>query len=66
MDQDIQNNLEALVNIADWFDHQEQIDLQKSLAKIKEATSLIKSLKQQLQDTENEFEEIKKELIKND
>ena len=66
MDQDIQNKLTQLANIADWFDHQEQVDLQKSLAKVKEATGLIKSLKQQLQDTENEFEEIKKELIKND
>ncbi|MCK9311808.1 MAG: hypothetical protein PHX52_00060 [Candidatus Pacebacteria bacterium] len=60
------NNLGELINnlskISDWFESQEEIDIEIGLQKIKEATSLIKESKKRLKEVENEFEEIKKEL----
>lgn len=60
------NNLEELIStlskISDWFESQEEIDIEAGLQKIKEATSLIKESKKRLKEVENEFKEIKKEL----
>ncbi|MDD4661715.1 MAG: hypothetical protein PHG24_00330 [Candidatus Pacebacteria bacterium] len=59
-------NLGELINnlskISDWFETQEEIDIEIGLQKIKEATLLIKESKKRLKEVENEFEEIKKDL----
>jgi len=54
--------IKNLSKISEWFEGQEEVDIELGLQKIKEATSLIKESKQRLKEVENEFEEIKKEL----
>lgn len=58
------NNLGELINnlskISEWFEKQEEIDVEIGLQKIKEAASLIEKTKKRLKEVENEFEEIKK------
>ncbi len=56
------SNLKRLSKISDWFTDQEEIDIEEGLKKIKEAVVLIKTSKERLQEIENEFEEIKKEI----
>jgi len=54
--------IDNLSKISDWFESQEEIDIEVGLQKIKEATTLIKESKKRLKEVENEFEEIKKEI----
>ncbi len=58
----LNNNLKRLSEIAEWFDSQEQIDVQQCMDKVKEAVELIKASKERLKSVQNEFEEIKKEI----
>ncbi len=53
------NKLEKIVN---WFELQEEVDVEKGLEKVKEGVKLIKASKERLKKVENEFEEVKKEL----
>ena len=57
-------NLKRLSQIADWFDSQDEIDIEESMGKIKEAIALIAESKKKLKEIENEFEEIKKDMEK--
>ncbi|MCH8244492.1 exodeoxyribonuclease VII small subunit [Patescibacteria group bacterium] len=59
---DLSNNLKRLATITEWFDEQEEIDVEEGLKKVKEAVALIKVSKERLKGIENEFEEIKKEI----
>ena len=59
----LNSNLKRLSEITKWFDNQEEIDVEEGLNKVKEAVGLIKSSKERLKAIENEFEEIKKEVI---
>ncbi|MBI5147691.1 MAG: exodeoxyribonuclease VII small subunit [Parcubacteria group bacterium] len=45
-----------------WFEKQNDLDLEEGLKKVREGADLIKELKKRLQDVENEFSDIKKEL----
>lgn len=56
-------SLKQLETILDWFNSQEDLDVEIALQKAKEGANLIKELKSKLKKVENEFEEIKKELI---
>ena len=58
----LNDQLNQLQAIADWFDNQDQVDVETGLKKVKEATSLIRYSQERLRDLENEFTEIKKEL----
>jgi exodeoxyribonuclease VII small subunit len=58
--QNIENNLKKLEEIANYFEEQEDIDLEISLEKIKEATKIIDESKKRLKDIDNEFKEITK------
>ena len=58
----LNSNLKRLAEITEWFDKQEEIDVEEGLNKIKEASMLIKVSKERLKAVENEFEEIKKEM----
>ncbi len=54
--------LKELEQIAQWFEEQEEIDVEKGIDKVKQGAVLIKDTKKRLQDIENEFEEVKKSL----
>ena len=51
--------IEDIKKISDWFEDQEEIDLEEALVKIREAGDLIKLSKDRLVEVENEFKEIK-------
>jgi hypothetical protein len=56
---DLKKYLEDIKKISDWFEEQEEIDLEEALVKIREAGELIKLSKDRLVEVENEFKEIK-------
>jgi exonuclease VII small subunit len=58
----LNSNLKRLSEITEWFDKQEEIDVEEGLSKVKEAVGLIRASKERLKAVENEFEEIKKEM----
>jgi exonuclease VII small subunit len=62
--EDISQNIKKLNQIIDWFENQEDLDVELGLKKVKEAMELIKQTKERLKKTENEFEEIKKDFSK--
>jgi len=55
-------NLKGIAKIVEWFESQEELDIEEGLKKAKEAAELIKETKVMLKKSENEFEEIKKDL----
>lgn len=63
-EKNLNQSLKKLSSIAEWFEDQEEIDVEAGLAKVKEAADIIKEAKQQFKDVENQFEEIKKEMEK--
>lgn len=58
----LSSSLKQLSEIADWFDNQEEVDIEEGLKKVKQAAALIRASKERLKAIENEFEEIKKEV----
>lgn len=58
----LSDNLKRLSEITEWFEGQDDVDVEEGLKKVKEAVSLIKLSKERLREVENEFEEIKKEV----
>lgn len=59
-------SLKKLEKINDWFENQQEVDVEQGLEKIKEGATLIKDSRKRLQEIENEFEEVKKELAQQD
>jgi len=55
-------SLKKIEAIAQWFDDQEEIDVEKGLAKVKEGAALIKESKKKLKEVQNDFAEVKKSL----
>jgi hypothetical protein len=55
--------LKKLEEINTWFDDQVEIDVEKGLEKVNSGVLLVKLSRQRLQEIENEFSEIKKELV---
>lgn len=58
----LNNNLKGIAKIVEWFESQEELDIEEGLKKAKEAAELTKETKAMLKKSENEFEEIKKDL----
>ncbi len=58
----IDEKLKKLSEIAEWFETREDVNIEEGLAKVKEAAEIIKVSKSRLQEIENEFEEIKKDV----
>lgn len=58
----LNKNLKRLSDISEWFENQEEIDVEEGLDKVKEAAELIKISKERLKEIENEFEEIKRTI----
>jgi hypothetical protein len=61
---DFKKHLEEIASILEWFDSQEELDVEKALEKVKQAAELIKASKKRLGELENEFEEIKADIEK--
>lgn len=59
----LNHNLKRLSEITQWFENQEQVDVEKGLKKVKEAAQLIRTSKERLKAIENEFKEIEKEIM---
>ncbi len=55
-------HLKELAKILEWFDAQEELDVEEALEKVKGAAALIKASKQRLAEVENEFQVIQKEI----
>jgi len=60
--ENLSKNLKRLEEIAEWFENQDEIDVEEGLQNVKEAAGLIKESKRRLKEVENEFETIKKEI----
>jgi exonuclease VII small subunit len=58
----LQKSLKELKEISDWFEDQEEVDVETGLSKVKTGVKLIKTCKEKLGEIENEFKELKKEL----
>ena len=58
----LKDSLKKLRDIIDWFDEQEEVDVEAGLEKVKEGVMLIKESRARLKKIENEFEEVKKEI----
>jgi exonuclease VII small subunit len=54
------DQLKEISAILEWFDSQEELDVEAALEKIKRAGELIATSKKRLIEIENEFKEIKK------
>jgi len=63
-EKNLNQSLKKLSAIAEWFEKQEEVDVEEGLEKVKEAASIIKEAKKQFKEVENQFEEIKKEMEK--
>lgn len=59
---DLKSKLKKLKEIVEWFDQQEEADVEAGLAKVKEGADLIKESRKELKNLENEFEKVKKEI----
>lgn len=59
--ENINQSIEKINQIIDWFENQEHLDVELGLKKVKEAKEIIKQIKDKLKKAENEFQEIKKE-----
>jgi len=62
----LSGGLKKLGELVDWFENQQEIDVEKGLEKVKEGADLIKKSKQRLKEIENEFEEVKKDIEEED
>jgi hypothetical protein len=60
--QSLKEYLKEIQGITDWFDAQEDLDVEEALKKVKEAAALIKSAKGKFAEIENEFKEVKKKI----
>ncbi len=61
-DKKVSESLSKLESIAEWFEKQEEIDLEEGLEKVKQGAEIIKDLKTKLEGIKNKFEEIKEGL----
>jgi len=62
----VKESLNKLESIVDWFDKQEDIDLEEGLEKVKVGAEIIKDLKTKLKGLQNKFKEIKEDLGENE
>lgn len=62
---ELKSSLKKLEEITEWF-QEKDIDLDVGLKKLKEGTEIIKACRSKIKEIENEFFEIKKDLIEED
>ena len=62
----LKESLSKLNEIVDWFENQEEVDVEVGLEKVKEGAKLVKDCKARLAEIENEFEKVRKEVKKDE
>ena len=62
----LKESLRKLNEIVNWFENQEEVDVEAGLEKVKEGAKLVKDCKTRLSEVQNEFEKIRKEVKKGD
>jgi exodeoxyribonuclease VII small subunit len=62
----VKESLDKLEAIVEWFDQQQEIDLEEGLEKVKAGAEIVKDLKAKLKGIENKFKEIKEDLEEGD
>ena len=60
----LKESLGKLNSIVEWFDEQDEVDVEIGLDKVKEGAELIKLCKARLAEVENEFKEIQRDVDK--
>ena len=55
-------SLKEIEEIVNWFEAQDEVDVEEGIEKVKKGASLIKDSKKRLKEIENEFEDVKKDL----
>ncbi len=60
----LKESLSKLNSIVEWFDEQEEVDVELGLVKVKEGATLIKVCRKRLSEVENEFKEIQRAIDK--
>lgn len=58
----LNESLKKLNTIVEWFEAQQEIDVETGLEKVKEGAVLVKLCKKRLSEVENEFEQIQREM----
>lgn len=58
----LSESIKKLESIVEWFENQEEVDVEKGLEKFKEGALLVKSSRERLKEIENEFREVEKTL----
>lgn len=58
----LKESLKKLNEIVEWFESQDEIDVEAGLGKIKEGAALVKVCKKRLSEVENEFEQIQRDV----
>ena len=58
----LKESLEKLDDIVQWFDRQDDVDVEEGLKQIKEGLELIKASRERLKDIEIEFEHLTDDL----
>ena len=61
----LKESLSKLNEIVDWFESQEEVDVEAGLEKVREGAGIVKDCKVRLAEIENEFEKIRKDVKKN-
>lgn len=62
--ENLSDALKKIQGIINWFEDQKEVDVEKGLEKVKEGAALITASRKRLQEIENEFEVVKKDLEK--
>lgn len=57
----LKDSIKKLNQIVEWFESQEEIDIEAGLEKVKEGAMIVKICKKRLVEIENEFEQIQRE-----
>ena len=60
----LKDSLHRLNEIVEWFEEQEEVDVEAGMEKVKEGAKLVKDCKARLAEIENEFEKVRKEADK--
>lgn len=58
----LKESLKKLAGIVEWFESQNEIDVEAGLSKVKEGAILVKTCKARLAEIENEFEQIQRDV----
>jgi exodeoxyribonuclease VII small subunit len=64
--QSLSESIKKLEGIVEWFENQDEVDVEKGLEKFKEGAALVKSSRERLKEIENEFKEVEKTLDNDD